>query len=236
MHAPIRTRGHCSLDSPVPLLVLLLTLLLSSGCAQQQMLPTDNNSSITPAGWPAHQKKMQSLKHWRAEGKLGYRSETGNGSAWFDWTQYGETFTIYLSGPFGAGTVKISGTPTAIILSQPGEADIAASSSALLTQKLFGWHLPVEQLRYWARGIPNPLDLVSTQTFDQEGMLTSLIQHDWQIDLNNYQVTPQGQLPGKIKAIQLTRGSDTKDTLSFTLVFKSWDFPQAPQQSQTAAP
>lgn len=236
MYAPIRIRGHYWLDSPIPLLILLLALLLSNGCAQQRMLPTANDSNATPDGWPAHQKKMQSLKHWRAEGKLGYRSETGNGSAWFDWTQHGETFTIYLSGPFGAGTVKISGTSSAITLSQPGEADIAASSSALLTQKLFGWHLPVEQLRYWARGIPNPLDPASTQTFDQGGMLTSLIQRDWQIDLNNYQVTPQGQLPGKIKAIQLTRDPSTKDTLSFTLVFKSWDFPKAPKQSQTAAP
>ena len=132
---------------------IALLLLLLSACAPLQKQP-DPTIQPTPPSWSAHQAEMENIDNWQIKGKLAYRNREDSGSAWFDWTQHGESFTIYLSGPFGVGTVQITGNAQAITLSQPGEADISSHSSRALTQRLFGWQLPVEQMRYWVRGIP----------------------------------------------------------------------------------
>ncbi len=194
--------------------VITVTLLLATGCAQQKF----RTVQLPPKPWLAHQARMQTIDHWQVQGKLGYRNSESSGSAWFDWIQEGDNFTIYLSGPFGTGTVKISGTPLIVTLSQPGKDDLSASSSAVLTQNLFGWHLPVEQLRYWARGIPANASSSTIETFNEQGQINTLVQDNWEINMSRYQTHSRGQLPGKIKA--------RNDNLTFTLLLKDWSFPE----------
>ncbi len=171
---------------------------------------------------------MQAIDSWQLKGKLAYRNDADSGSAWFDWSQRGEQFTIYLSGPFGVGTVQISGNAQTITLSQPGEADINAHSSSELTQQLFGWQLPVEQMRSWVRGIPASSSSGTIKTFSEEGLLESLQENDWQLTINRYQAGPHGPLPGRIKG--------HSDKLSFTLLLKEWSFPEHDPQSNTLNP
>ncbi len=190
-----------------------LGLLFASGCAQQQL----HTANTLPLSWAKHETNIQAIDHWRVQGKLGYRNSESKGSAWFDWTQRGEKFTIYLSGPFGAGTVKISSTPMGVTLSQPGEENLSAPSSAALTEKLFGWHLPVEQLRYWVKGIPAKFSPSTLETFNEQGLIETLVQDNWEINIGPYQTHPKGKLPGKIKGIS--------DGLAFTLLLKDWSFP-----------
>ena len=152
---------------------IVLLLLLISACAPLQKQP-DSATHASPPTWPAHRTAMQAIDSWQLKGKLAYRNDSGSGSAWFDWSQHGEQFIIYLSGPFGVGTVQISGNAQAITLSQPGEADIRSHSSSVLTQRLFGWQLPVEQMRAWVRGIPASSSSEVIKTFNEEGLLDSL--------------------------------------------------------------
>lgn len=171
---------------------------------------------------------MHAINSWQLKGKLAYRNDSDSGSAWFDWSQHGDKFTIYLSGPFGVGTVKISGNAQAITLSQPGETDISSHSSSALTQRLFGWQLPVEQMRSWVRGIPASSSSDVIKTFSEEGLLDSLQEDDWQLTISRYQGGPRGQLPGKIK------GRSNK--LAFTLLLKEWSFPERDPQYNISNP
>ena len=206
---------------------IALLLLLLSACVplQKQAGPT---IQLTPPSWPAHQSKMASIDSWQLKGKLAYRNDVDSGSAWFDWTQHGDNFTIYLSGPFGVGTVQISGNAQAITLSQPGEADISSHSSNALTQRLFGWQLPVEQMRYWARGIPANTSGRALETFNKEGLLATLQEDGWQININRYQAGPRGPLPGKIKG--------SSNELTFTLLLKTWSFSESDPQHSDSNP
>jgi len=169
---------------------------------------------------------MQAIDSWRIKGKLAYRNNDDSGSAWFDWTQHGDDFTIYLSGPFGVGTVQINGNAQTITLSQPGEADISSHSSSALTQRLFGWQLPVEQMRAWVRGIPASSSSRVIKTFDEKDLLDSLQEDGWQLNISGYQAGPRGQLPSKIKG--------NSGELAFTLLLKAWSFPERDQQHSTS--
>lgn len=159
---------------------------------------------------------MQTIDNWQIKGKLAYRNDTDSGSVWFDWRQHGDEFTIHLSGPFGVGTVTIRGNAQTIILSQPGEADISSHSSSALTQRLFGWQLPVEQIRYWVRGIPSSSSTALIKTFNSEGLLDKLQEDNWKLTFSRYQTGPYGPLPGKIKGLS--------QQLTFTLLLKEWSF------------
>jgi len=206
--------------------IALLGLLISA-CAP---LPkqTDATTHRPPPSWLAHQTAMQALDSWQLKGKLAYRNEEDSGSAWFDWSQHDDRFTIYLSGPFGVGTVKISGNAETITLSQPGEADISAHSSKALTQRLFGWQLPVEQMRAWVKGLPANSSTKVIKTFNQQGLLNTLQEDGWQLNISRYKDGPRGQLPGKIKG--------RSDKLSFTLLLKDWSFPKSEPQHNPPNP
>ncbi len=158
---------------------------------------------------------MQALQHWQLKGKLAYRNDQDSGSAWFDWTQRGDSFKMYLSGPFGVGTVTISGDSQTVTLSQPGRDDISAASATALTRRLFGAPLPVEQLRYWVKGIPASTS--ASLGFNAKGLLTSLEKNDWNLRIGRYTGDIRGPLPGKI--------TGRSDNLTFTLLLKDWSFP-----------
>ncbi len=224
---PLNLRLNYQLSLPALGFIALLLSLLSA-CAPLQKQP-DPTIQLTPPSWPAHQAEMASIDNWQLKGKLAYRNDADSGSAWFDWTQHGDNFNIYLSGPFGVGTVQINGNAQAITLSQPGEIDISSHSSNALTQRLFGWQLPVEQMRYWVRGIPaRSLSARVIKTFNEEGLLDTLQEDGWQLNISRYQAGPRGSLPGKIKG--------NNDELAFTLLLKAWSFPESDPQLSTSNP
>lgn len=198
------TANSAFLPTPrlLKLLALALTALLLASCATQKVSPTAPDQSPTR------------LTTWRIEGKLGFRSPEKNGSAWINWSQDNNNYLMQLNGPFGAAATRISGDHNHAILSQSGREDVSASSGEELTAWLFGWPLPVEQMRYWVKGIaapsPKPQSIVTTP----EKLLSSLTQKGWHLVYSDYRQEGDWVLPGKIQGSQ--------GDYSFTLVVKKW--------------
>ncbi len=190
---------------------VLIGVALLAGCAQQPR--------IDSMPWQAHSEQMQALQEWHLLGKLGYRRGADGGSAWIDWRQQGDSFSVRLQGPFGAGATHIHGDAQGAVLSQSGSPDESAATPAALTAELFGWTLPVEQLRYWVRGVPDPRLPVAALEVDARGVLIRLRQHDWMLQFLDYRATPAGSMPGRILAAH-----DAPDAppLKVTLIIKSW--------------
>ncbi len=189
--------------------------LLLSACAQQTIRTHEDKNQPAPASWAAHKKQMQAITQWHMKGKIGYRSPADGGSAWVDWRQQNDEFEMFLSGPFGAGVVRIFGNKHFATLRQADVEDISTRSAAALTVKLFGWQLPVDELAYWVRGIPAPRTAVTSRAFNAEGLLDNFEQTGWHLELSRYRDTGAGKLPGKVLA--------THDKLRFTLVIKDLD-------------
>ena len=191
-----------------PTLLLLLTLSWLTACTTTPPTP---KTPITAA----MQQQLAALENWQLKGKIGYCSGSQAGSAWLDWQQQTPNFTLNLSGPFGAGTTVIESSPQGAMLSRSGQPTISAGTPTALTYQLFGWHWPVEQLRYWAKGIPAPEYPVTASHYNDLGLLTQLQQSGWALDFSNHREAKNGLiLPGKIIG--------QRDQLRFTLVIKQW--------------
>ncbi|MDX2463553.1 MAG: lipoprotein insertase outer membrane protein LolB [Porticoccus sp.] len=193
---------------------LLLTIMVSACTTTQTAPPTINN-------WEQHVRQMEQLDQWFLEGKLGYRDSKDGGSAWVNWNQQQGNFDVKLNGPFGAGATRIVGSNHFAKLQRAGHEDITAKSSAALTELLFGWQWPAEQLQFWVRGIPAPGSLAVHVNHNPDGTLALLEQSSWTLTFFNYQKTGHWILPGKIKG---QRGD-----YHFTLVIKNWQ-PSEPSQ------
>jgi len=192
--------------------VVLVALL--AGCASA---PTPVGTPTVP--WETHNKRVLDTQEWHLEGKMGYRGNGEGGSAWVDWRQTGASFEVHLSGPFGAGVTRLYGDDQGAVLSEAGHEDRIAPTPGLLTAELFGWTLPVEQLRYWVRGVPDPQLPVSAMDLNVQGVLGYLQQQGWELRFDDYRPTPIGILPGKILA---SRDSTEAGAIRVTLVVKAW--------------
>ena len=204
------------------LVLLIACLAVIGGCTTQVPKPE-------PVEWTTHQQQVSQLQQWQLKGKMGYRQSGDGGSAWIDWQQHINSFDMRLSGPFGAGTTHIHSNQQLTRLEQSGEQPIAANTATELTEYLFGWQWPVEDLHYWVRGIPSPLSPIGGQSRNESQLLASLEQSGWRLEFSRYRTEGNWTLPGKIRGHLLSDNGDT----SFTLVIKSWQ-PLLPTPEQSA--
>lgn len=205
------------LASTARLIGVALLALAISACATRQ--PTPETSQ-----WEPHQRALLELRHWQLEGKMGYRSPGESGSAFIRWQQQDDAFSLVLTGPFGAGATRIEGNQDIAVLSQSGKEDIVAPTPTELTQWLFGWELPVNQMIEWVKGVPAPQPAHQQIHFNPAGQLEQLEQQGWLLDFDKFQQVGQWVLPGRIRG---NRGA-----VSFTLVIKQWH-PGEPVPGQT---
>ncbi len=155
----------------------------------------------------------QALASWSLEGRLGYRSGNDGGSASFHWVQKNpDAGRIHFSGPMGFGSARLEWSPERARLEHGGDT-VSAQSPSMLAWRLTGLILPVEQLRYWVRGLAAPQP-AATRRKENDGRLSQLRQAGWQLTFDRYQNVTGLQLPHRIKAEQ----GDQR----FTLLIQSW--------------
>lgn len=190
------------------LLILLAAAWLLASCAVQRPVI------------PVAQQPLETLRDWRMDGKLGFRSPEKNGSAWINWVQHQDAYDLRLSGPFGASATRIQGDSNFAVLSQSGREDIYAASGEELSEWLFGWQFPVAQLVSWVKGLPAAQPQPQKITTAANGLLDSLQQQGWTLRYSNYRQEAGWALPGRIEG--------EKDAYAFTLVINKWHLPDAP--------
>jgi outer membrane lipoprotein LolB len=93
-----------------------------------------------------------------------------------------------------------------VVTIEDAEADLRAR---------YGWTLPVDSLRYWALGIPDPGNPSETQ-FGSDGLLSSILQLDWRVEISQYREAGGQVMPRRLTAIR----DDTK----VVLVIDDWAF------------
>lgn len=189
---------------------LILALALLSGCAT----PPASSPEAANA-WTARQGQLARLTTWQADGRIGVVSGQEGWHAGFQWAQRDAGYRIVLLGPLGQGRVIVEGDGSeARIQMQDGQNWTAPDADALLEQSL-GVRLPVNGLRYWARGLPEPGSTPTLQT-DAQGRLIRLEQNGWVIEYPTYAPTSMLNLdlPERIVA--------RRQDLSVKLVIEQW--------------
>lgn len=199
---------------------LLLTLALTAtGCAALRA------PSVTPAdAWPVRREALQALTIWELRGRVGVQLPAQGGQATLRWRHAPQHQEIDLSGPFGAGHIRLRQDQNGIRLQDARGRVVDGADAEALLQQVTGWQVPVSGLVFWVRGVPVP-DSASDEQFDDAGRLRRLHQLGWDIQFLAYHEVAGYALPSRL---YLTRPlpaavHDEPGHIEIRLAISSWE-------------
>jgi outer membrane lipoprotein LolB len=128
---------------------------------------------------------LQELQAWDLSGRISVTGPEGAWNARIQWTQQGDAYDIYFMTPFGQSMARLEGGRSGVVLQMPDQEPLSAATAEELLATSFGWSAPVEALRYWILGAPQPQQDAQTR-LDDRGRLLRLEQDGWRIDYPQY--------------------------------------------------
>lgn len=177
------------------ILWIVLAALTLSSCAT--FAPTPSAPAVPTANWAERQTALNRIQSWFLNGKIAVQTTKDSGSAAVNWTQRQRSYNIAITGPLGAGSLKLAGSPSGVNLQTSDGKSYSAKSPEQLLASKWGFNLPVSNMRYWMRGLPVP-GTPATTHFDQNARLTSLDQQGWHIEYLSYANAGGIDLPEKL--------------------------------------
>ncbi len=195
----------------------IIVLGMLSACSQlPQSTPSSEQNVATqlPSYGPYRYRatELAKLVQWDVEGKLAVYTASKNNSGNLTWRQRKEFYDLLITGPLGQGHLHIEGSPGLVIATTPEEQAQAASLEALFAEH-FDWQFPMNELRYWVRGIASP-ETDAQLTFNDDGELASIEQAGWQVEISRYESVSGLPMPGKITI--------TGEAIRLKLILKNW--------------
>jgi outer membrane lipoprotein LolB len=157
-------------------------LALVAGCT------TTRNAVDLPAigSWQDRNAVLGNVSDWQFRGRIAVKAGDEGFNGKFNWIQDGERFNATVGGPLGVGTVRIEGDGRTVTLTDKDGVKTRLEDAETELRWRYGWTIPVESLRYWALGIPDPAAPGVTE-LDEAGRLARLEQNDWIVLISRYQ-------------------------------------------------
>jgi outer membrane lipoprotein LolB len=171
------------------LLIVLCSAVLAA-CVTTRPAPAPVGAG---SGWDQRVGDLQKLSAWQLDGRAAVAVGTQGWQATLNWRQQAGSSEVHLSGPFGVGALVLKRTPEGLSLNgQPPSGDVLAQ-----LQDRLGFELPLDHLRFWLLGVPDPSAPFDLKRNDQDraGQLT---QADWNIDYDRYMPVDGDLLPAHL--------------------------------------
>ena len=187
-----------------------LFAVVLSGCSQTRPV------TVQGEAWVQHKASILKLDTWTINGRVGVYTEDEAWPGDLIWKQKHKQYDLRIVAPLGAGNLHIYSVHGGVVLesSSSPRPYFSPNADALLKQQ-FGWVLPLDNLRYWIRGIPHPQSPISGQMeFDQQGHLMVLNQSGWKVSFSRYKKAGVYQLPRKVLLEQQDR--------SVKIIIRQW--------------
>jgi outer membrane lipoprotein LolB len=148
---------------------------------------------LAPAAWERRLADLQHANVWQLDGRAAVAVGTQGWQASLNWRQSGAASELHLAGPLGVGALTIKATPEGLSLNgaPPNDAVLAQ-----LQDKL-GFELPLDELRYWLLGIPQPGAAFSLARNAQD-RAQRLMQTGWTVDYDRYLPVNGDLLPARV--------------------------------------
>lgn len=192
----------------LPLLVLLLTV---AGCVTPKSLELPDLSE-----WDRRRAVLAEIDQYDFNGRIAVKAGDDGFNGKLRWSQDEADFSATVSGPLGIGTVRIAGDDDYVeFTDKDGVMTVLADVERDIYDR-YGWTIPVESLRYWALGIPDPRVPAETRLNDT-GELAELSQRGWNVSVSSYREAGGGQVMPR-----LLTASNTET--SVRLVIDRWVF------------
>jgi outer membrane lipoprotein LolB len=171
------------------LLILLCSTVLAA-CVTTRHAPVPVGAA---AGWEQRAADLQGLSSWRLDGRAAVAAGTQGWQASLNWRQSGDSAEVHLSGPLGVGSVVLKRTPDGLSVNgaPPSEAVLGQ------LQERLGFDLPIDHLRFWLLGVPDPSAAFDLKRNEQD-RASQLTQDDWNIDYDRYMPVNGDLLPSHL--------------------------------------
>jgi outer membrane lipoprotein LolB len=149
---------------------------------------------VVPATpWDQRLAELQNENAWQLDGRAAVALGQQGWQASLDWRQSGAESEVHLAGPLGVGALLIKMTPAGLSLNgaPPSNAVVAQLQARL------GFELPLDNLRYWLLGVPDPsvpFELVR----NAQDRVQHLSQAGWGIEYDKYLPNGGDVLPGRL--------------------------------------
>ncbi len=143
--------------------------------------------------WEQRAAELQKLDAWQLDGRAAVAVGTQGWQASLNWRQRGGAAEVHLSGPLGVGALVLKRTAAGLSLND------AAPSDAVLAQlqERLGFELPIDHLRFWLLGVPDPSAPFELERNTQDRALR-MTQDEWAIDYDRYLPVAGDVLPGHL--------------------------------------
>jgi outer membrane lipoprotein LolB len=192
-------------------LAALAAALVLSACAAPSVtvLPELSN-------WDIRREALAGLDAWAFNGRIAVRTAEDGFNGKLRYRQAAGDFEAVMSGPLGIGTVLLERDDGTLMFTDKDGVETVFVDPERDLQLRFGWDVPLDSLRYWALGIPDPARPSET-TLDESGQLTSMAQGGWDIAVNRYREAGGQAMPQRLTV--------SNDTTRVVLVIDRWDIP-----------
>jgi outer membrane lipoprotein LolB len=147
--------------------------------------------------WEVRRPQLQARDKFELKGRVAVAAAGEGFNARLRWTQEGKQTRMSLDGPLGAGGVQVTsdGSAVSIVTSRGDRLDNDAARAELA--KRLGFDPPLDSLRYWIQGVPEPAH-PAQETLDSQQRLAALQQDGWQINYTDYMSVGGEWLPSKL--------------------------------------
>jgi outer membrane lipoprotein LolB len=167
---------------------MLLCSTALAACVTSRPPPAPPASS-----WESRVGELQKAVAWQLDGRAAVAVGTQGWQATLNWQQHGESSEVHLAGPFGVGALVLKRSADGLSLNGAPPSDAVLAQ----LQERLGFDLPLDHLRFWLLGVPDPsaaFDLMRN-TQDRASQLT---QDDWSIEYDRYMPVAGDLLPAHL--------------------------------------
>ncbi|MDJ0656201.1 MAG: lipoprotein insertase outer membrane protein LolB [Xanthomonadales bacterium] len=187
----------------------VLSALLLLGCASMPPAPVE----------PLNLSDVLALDRWSLKARLALSNGGDGGSGQLEWHHAPDRSEMRFHGAFGRGSWRLTSEADSAALRLADGTVYTADDVESLVLAQTGWHIPVQALQYWVRGVQSPVLAGKSVIRDAQGRLQRLEQMGWTVVYDRYRQLDNGMvLPRKITA--------TRRDSRIRLIVKSWSLPE----------
>jgi outer membrane lipoprotein LolB len=162
--------------------------------------------------WEQRVSMLQLAGAWQLDGRAAVALGTQGWQATLNWRQDDIHAEVHLAGPFGIGALLLRQEPNGLSLNG------APPSDAVLSQlhDRLGFALPLDNLRFWLLGIPDP-HLPFAITRNDQDRARQVTQAGWSIVYDRYMPVAGDLLPARLTL--------SRDEVRVRIVIDHWNWP-----------
>ncbi len=186
-------------------ILLLCALTVAVGCTQNKTRPGATASAAattmtSEAAWQNRQRVFARMKAWSMKGRVGLQLRGQNWSFGMNWAEKagGESVMDIINPLTGAVMANIRETGSQVVLKAADGKSYRDTDAERLLQRQLKLRFPLNDMRYWARGIPAPNQPIEAIKLDAKGRPLKLQQGGWVVTYTAFKGNGTNAFPAKM--------------------------------------